>query len=246
MLTQILNYFEPQIFLEQPGIPFMKGGPEGCRHGSKCKYAHGRDELRGPRESVDNLFSLWDEKGKPKSKNQRRKEKAKKSKSKEGNPFVDARYKTILCNNWIDKGHCMLGSKCLFAHGSSELRPFVPPPREGLEHARSVALPQASTTKTALPTLTHWPWIRGPDDDGTGVDGQVLEGWGGVSPLGSPLGSPQAGLRSLCDEPKEFKLGVGDGSVGSSLSSTPRRPLQQRAMSPPMSQTRWRGWGDPS
>ena len=48
------------------------------------------------------------------------------------------KYKTKLCNNWITKGECEFGSRCVFAHGPKELRPsclrrdknkkYTPPP----------------------------------------------------------------------------------------------------------------------
>ena len=39
------------------------------------------------------------------------------------NPHVlSRRYKTELCSNFVDKGICKYGKRCLFAHGEAELR----------------------------------------------------------------------------------------------------------------------------
>lgn len=34
-----------------------------------------------------------------------------------------ATYKTRMCNNW-EAGQCSYGARCMFAHGSSELRGY--------------------------------------------------------------------------------------------------------------------------
>lgn len=43
-----------------------------------------------------------------------------------------ARYKTVMCQNWLTQGSCPYKSKCQFAHGDAELRkriiPYTPPP----------------------------------------------------------------------------------------------------------------------
>ena len=42
------------------------------------------------------------------------------------NPHVlSRRYKTELCSNFVDKGICKYGKRCLFAHGEGELRDCV-------------------------------------------------------------------------------------------------------------------------
>eukprot|EP01022_Parablepharisma_sp_SALTPOND_P011725 TRINITY_DN1497_c0_g2_i1.p1 TRINITY_DN1497_c0_g2~~TRINITY_DN1497_c0_g2_i1.p1 ORF type:complete len:409 (-),score=30.46 TRINITY_DN1497_c0_g2_i1:105-1331(-) len=36
-------------------------------------------------------------------------------------PETDEKYKTELCKNWVQYGHCSYGSKCRFAHGQEDL-----------------------------------------------------------------------------------------------------------------------------
>jgi hypothetical protein len=33
----------------------------------------------------------------------------------------NSKYKTEMCKNWIETGHCNYGAKCRFAHGKNEL-----------------------------------------------------------------------------------------------------------------------------
>jgi hypothetical protein len=37
------------------------------------------------------------------------------------------KYKTEMCKNWIEVGHCRYGNKCQFAHGDHELMGKAPP-----------------------------------------------------------------------------------------------------------------------
>jgi len=47
------------------------------------------------------------------------------SKSAQSEQKVDeAKYKTEMCNNWIETNHCRYGNKCQFAHGKEELDIF--------------------------------------------------------------------------------------------------------------------------
>lgn len=42
---------------------------------------------------------------------------------------VEASYKTVMCQNWLEKAQCKFGKNCRFAHGSYDLRqPKLPPP----------------------------------------------------------------------------------------------------------------------
>eukprot|EP01012_Entosiphon_sulcatum_P047859 TRINITY_DN65471_c0_g1_i1.p1 TRINITY_DN65471_c0_g1~~TRINITY_DN65471_c0_g1_i1.p1 ORF type:complete len:130 (+),score=10.96 TRINITY_DN65471_c0_g1_i1:39-392(+) len=37
--------------------------------------------------------------------------------------FLDpTRYKSVLCRNWIEQNDCPYGARCVYAHGSAELR----------------------------------------------------------------------------------------------------------------------------
>ena len=38
------------------------------------------------------------------------------------NPIFNQKYKTTLCRHWQTSGACSIGVRCVFAHGSAELR----------------------------------------------------------------------------------------------------------------------------
>ena len=38
------------------------------------------------------------------------------------NPRSNPRYKTALCKHWYESGGCQFGDKCVYAHGTNELR----------------------------------------------------------------------------------------------------------------------------
>jgi len=68
-----------------------------CQWGEQCKWAHGREDLRsgsGPKQFGGGP-SAW--------------------------AGSSSQYKTVLCSKW-GQGLCTYGTKCMFAHGTNELR----------------------------------------------------------------------------------------------------------------------------
>lgn len=73
-----------------------------CTRGEACRYAHGTSEIRRvPRRPERYEYGRSD-----RSDRNRR----------------PPNYKTVLCNNWEEDGHCPRGGRCTFAHGEDELR----------------------------------------------------------------------------------------------------------------------------
>jgi len=70
-----------------------------CSNEGDCKYAHGPQELRGhPTGPPPPSFSSG----------------------------PSGQYKTALCKNILEQGHCARGDSCHFAHSSAELRAKKP------------------------------------------------------------------------------------------------------------------------
>ena len=76
-----------------------------CSNEGDCKYAHGPQELRGPHNGPPQAYS-----GGPQAYS--------------GGP--PGQYKTALCKNILEQGHCGRGDSCHFAHSSAELRAKKP------------------------------------------------------------------------------------------------------------------------
>jgi len=83
---------------------FMSTGQ--CEYGSICQYAHGDQEIRKP--SHDNGSGSV--------------ARSNYNQTYLSSQFKTAQYKTQLCKNYQDTGHCDFASQCQFAHGMLELR----------------------------------------------------------------------------------------------------------------------------
>ena len=111
-----------------------------CLEGEHCNFAHGDHELRVlPPDLVTQL-----EPSQPKP--------------KEEQPLL----KTKLCSKFINTGHCPYGDKCIFAHGTEELRarpqPGAPPPRP----PPAAPSPHLPVSKPLLPAAPSVPPPRPP------------------------------------------------------------------------------------
>jgi len=84
-----------------------------------------------------------------KSKRPKRKKKDRKA---EENPAIDAvRYKTKMCKNWQLSEKCPYGPRCLFAHGSKEMRSYT------VNHAAVSAAATSGSPERQFYALGHFP-----------------------------------------------------------------------------------------
>jgi len=83
-----------------------------CRFGDKCNFAHGESELR----SADAAMLAFSSQGAGAARPAASKSGESRGEGAPGN------YKTRMCKNFVQNGYCQFKSKCVFAHGPSELR----------------------------------------------------------------------------------------------------------------------------
>jgi len=77
-----------------------------CEYGSICQYAHGDQEIRKPSHDVGSGAAA----------------RSNYNQTYLSSQYKSAQYKTQLCKNYQDTGHCDFATQCQFAHGMLELR----------------------------------------------------------------------------------------------------------------------------
>ena len=81
---------------------FMSTGE--CEFGTICQYAHGNQELRSSSVSVAPLVPNMN------------------FESPVSLSLPNPQYKTVMCKNYLETGHCEWSSRCQYAHGQLEVR----------------------------------------------------------------------------------------------------------------------------
>ncbi len=88
-----------------------------CKFGDQCNFAHGEADLR---DGDTALLALSTAASAASSASTARPG----GKTKEDAQGQKKPYKTRMCQNWLDHGHCKFGPKCMFAHGDAELKMY--------------------------------------------------------------------------------------------------------------------------
>mmetsp|Transcript_12009 Transcript_12009/g.18818 ORF Transcript_12009/g.18818 Transcript_12009/m.18818 type:complete len:430 (+) Transcript_12009:76-1365(+) len=88
-----------------------------CQFGVRCNFAHGEEELRNAESAIFTLSAKAPA-------TRRASDETLDNANRRPAPSTNTRanYKTRLCKNFEQSGHCSFGDKCMFAHGHQELR----------------------------------------------------------------------------------------------------------------------------
>jgi hypothetical protein len=86
-----------------------------CKFGDQCNFAHGESDLRDADTALLALSTAASaaSTARPAA-----------GKAKDDGQAQKKPYKTRMCQNWLDAGHCKFGSRCMFAHGDAELKAY--------------------------------------------------------------------------------------------------------------------------
>ena len=91
---------------------FMEQGT--CPHGQSCQFSHGYQELRQPTTAMRPVVA-------PLVQPPIRRATAPQPTGRTSAKQTES-YKTAVCSNYANTGHCQYGNKCMFAHSPLELR----------------------------------------------------------------------------------------------------------------------------
>ncbi|CEP12947.1 hypothetical protein [Parasitella parasitica] len=95
-------------------------------HHKKCETKHKKEEFHSDSESIKSLKKSTKPNTKKSTDSPDDAEKKQKS-----------LYKTELCRNWEESGHCRYGNKCQYAHGSADLREIDRHPKYKTQKCRT-------------------------------------------------------------------------------------------------------------